>query len=101
MNIELKTKAKVAVIGAGPAGLSCAQTLLDLGYQVDIFEVNSKAGGLSRTIEVMGQLVDLGPHYFRTQVPQVQQYWDQCTQGIAMHKVERVSHILYQGKLFS
>ncbi len=48
MNIELKTKAKVAVIGAGPAGLSCAQTLLDLGYQVDIFDVNNKAGGLSR-----------------------------------------------------
>ena len=44
MNIELKTKAKVAVIGAGPAGLSCAQTLLDLGYQVDIFDVNNFTG---------------------------------------------------------
>ena len=51
MNTKHQTKAKVAVIGAGPAGLSCAQTLLDLGYQVDIFDVNNKAGGLSTVID--------------------------------------------------
>ena len=63
---------KVAIIGAGPAGLACAQSLLEQGFQVDLFEVNSKVGGMSRSIEVMGQISDLGPHYFRTSVPMVQ-----------------------------
>ncbi|WP_427109938.1 NAD(P)-dependent oxidoreductase [Lysinibacillus xylanilyticus] len=37
---------KVAIIGAGPAGLSAARELSRLGYQVTIFEAESKAGGL-------------------------------------------------------
>ena len=37
---------KVAVIGGGPAGLSCAGKLIQKGYKVTIFEKNSKAGGL-------------------------------------------------------
>src|SRR5690606_27627641 len=31
-------KKKVAVIGAGPAGLACATTLSERGHQVDLFE---------------------------------------------------------------
>ena len=38
---------KVAVVGAGPSGLSCACELSLLGYEVDIFETNSKPGGLA------------------------------------------------------
>jgi glutamate synthase (NADPH/NADH) small chain len=37
---------KVAVIGAGPAGLSCAHSLSREGIDVTIFEKESKAGGL-------------------------------------------------------
>ncbi len=37
---------KVAVIGAGPAGLSCAHFLARLGYRVDISEKGKKPGGL-------------------------------------------------------
>ena len=36
---------KVAVIGAGPAGLAAAVTLVQKGYKVDIFEQNDKGGG--------------------------------------------------------
>ncbi|WP_462413621.1 NAD(P)-dependent oxidoreductase [Neobacillus sp. Marseille-QA0830] len=38
---------KVAVIGAGPAGLSAARELGRLGYHVTIFEAAEKAGGLN------------------------------------------------------
>jgi dihydropyrimidine dehydrogenase (NAD+) subunit PreT len=38
---------KIAVVGAGPAGLSCAHQLAILGYEVDVFEARSKAGGLN------------------------------------------------------
>ncbi len=37
---------KVAIIGAGPAGLSAARELSRFGYSVTIFEAESKAGGL-------------------------------------------------------
>jgi len=40
---------KVAVIGAGPAGLSGAYHLARLGYAVTIFEAGSELGGLMRT----------------------------------------------------
>ena len=41
-----RTGHKVAVVGAGPAGLSCAGTLRKMGYDVTIFEAFHKAGGV-------------------------------------------------------
>lgn len=38
---------KVAVVGAGPAGLACAHRLALHGHQVDVFEAQPKAGGLN------------------------------------------------------
>ncbi len=37
---------RVAVIGSGPAGLTCAGDLARLGYEVTIFEALHKAGGV-------------------------------------------------------
>ncbi len=39
---------KIAVIGAGPAGLSCAYQLVRRGYKVSVFEAFSKPGGMLR-----------------------------------------------------
>ncbi len=41
-------KEKIAVIGAGPAGLSCAYYLTLKGYQVTIFEKQAYAGGMAK-----------------------------------------------------
>ncbi|MGI0116121.1 NAD(P)-dependent oxidoreductase [Zooshikella sp. RANM57] len=41
------TNKKIAVIGAGPAGISCAHKLAQLGHAIDIFEKESKIGGLN------------------------------------------------------
>ncbi|MFT5777204.1 MAG: dihydropyrimidine dehydrogenase (NAD+) subunit PreT [Crocinitomicaceae bacterium] len=38
---------KVAIVGAGPAGIACACELRTLGYTVDIFEAKSKPSGLT------------------------------------------------------
>ena len=41
------TGKRVAVVGAGPAGLSCAHRLAMLGHEVTIFEAKPKPGGLN------------------------------------------------------
>lgn len=40
------TDKKIAVIGAGPAGLSCAYYLAEEGYSVTVFEKQEKLGGM-------------------------------------------------------
>jgi len=40
------SKTKVAVIGSGPAGLTCAGDLVKLGYNVTVFEALHTAGGV-------------------------------------------------------
>ncbi len=40
------TKEKVAIVGAGPAGLSCAYFLAKRGYRPTVFEVTENPGGL-------------------------------------------------------
>lgn len=42
-----ETGKKVAVIGAGPAGLSCAHRLAMKGHAVDIYDAKPKGGGLN------------------------------------------------------
>ena len=43
-----KTGKKVAVVGAGPAGLAAAQQLARAGHDVTLFEKNDRVGGLLR-----------------------------------------------------
>jgi glutamate synthase (NADPH/NADH) small chain len=45
---KIKTGKKVAVIGAGPAGLAAAQQLARAGHDVTLFEKNDRVGGLLR-----------------------------------------------------
>lgn len=42
-----QNKGKVAVIGAGPAGIGCASELIKRGYEVTIFEKSTSAGGIA------------------------------------------------------
>ncbi|WP_300675379.1 FAD-dependent oxidoreductase [Desulfoluna sp.] len=42
----LTKKEKIAVVGAGPAGLTCAYFLRKAGYGVTVFESEPKAGGM-------------------------------------------------------
>lgn len=46
--VKDKRKEKVAIVGSGPAGLTCAAELAKLGYNVTIFEALHAAGGVLR-----------------------------------------------------
>ncbi|MCK5816513.1 MAG: FAD-dependent oxidoreductase [Candidatus Marinimicrobia bacterium] len=46
-SFEQKDK-KIAIIGAGPGGLSAAYYLANLGYQVKVFEAMAEPGGMTR-----------------------------------------------------
>lgn len=41
-----KNGKRVAVVGAGPSGLTCGYYLVRLGYDVDVYEAHSQAGGV-------------------------------------------------------
>lgn len=46
VKIKDEKNIKVAIVGSGPAGLSCAGDLRKMGYQVTIFEALQKPGGV-------------------------------------------------------
>ena len=46
--IAKKTGKKVAIIGAGPSGLSCAYYLQQMGHEVTVFEKRKRLGGMLR-----------------------------------------------------
>src|SRR3989338_5221270 len=46
LRVSAKRKEKVAIVGAGPCGLSCAHELALLGYDVNVFEAQGSPGGM-------------------------------------------------------
>ncbi|HYC37510.1 MAG TPA: hydroxysqualene dehydroxylase HpnE [Usitatibacter sp.] len=53
---------RVAVVGAGYAGLSAAVALARSGAAVTLYEANRVAGGRARRVEYRGALLDNGQH---------------------------------------
>jgi squalene-associated FAD-dependent desaturase len=53
---------RIAVVGAGYAGLACAVELADAGCTVEVFEASRTLGGRARAVELDGMTVDNGAH---------------------------------------
>jgi protoporphyrinogen/coproporphyrinogen III oxidase len=51
---------RVAVVGAGPAGLTAARTLTDLGHEVVVFEKESRVGGKVLSIPFGDKSLEFG-----------------------------------------
>lgn len=90
---------KIAVIGAGPAGLACAYQLAKAGVKTDVFEAGGAVGGLARSFSLWNQTVDLGPHRFFSKDPRVNKLWLEVV-GRDYSMVDRLTRILYKGKLY-
>ena len=89
----------IAVIGAGPAGITAAYELAKAGYKVSLFEASNKVGGLSKTIELWNQKVDLGPHRFFSNDTQVNNLWLEVVKN-DYRMVDRLTRIYYDKQFY-
>ncbi|MBR0260646.1 MAG: NAD(P)/FAD-dependent oxidoreductase [Selenomonadaceae bacterium] len=101
---------RVIIIGAGPAGLTAAYELSKFPdkFKVIVLEESSSLGGISRTVEHNGNLMDMGPHRFFTKVKEVEDWWKKLMpladvsspdEKILLKK-NRFTRIFFRGKFY-
>jgi protoporphyrinogen oxidase len=95
---------KIAVIGAGPAGMTAGYQLSKeiAGGKVetlDVFEVAPQVGGLAKSFELWDQIVDLGPHRFFSNDTRVNEFWLEVADG-DYDLVDRLTRIYYKKRFF-
>lgn len=91
----------VAIIGAGPAGLTAGYLLTKQGKTVAIIEKDATyVGGISRTVEHEGYRFDIGGHRFFSKSQQVVDLWNEILPDDFIQR-PRMSRIYYEGKFYS
>ena len=69
--MRLVSDKKVAIIGAGLAGLSAALTLQDSGCEVEVFESSDRVGGRVATDLIDGYRLDRGFQLINARYPEL------------------------------
>jgi protoporphyrinogen oxidase len=87
------------IIGAGPAGLSAAETLSKSNCRFFVLETTDHTGGISATIQHNDFYFDLGGHRFFTKNKEIDRYVTDLL-GDELSYVDRSSKILLRGKFF-
>ena len=93
-------KKRVAIIGAGPAGMTA-------GYEISknnkfdciIYESTPSVGGMARSFKLFDRTVDLGPHRFFSNDTRVNKLWLEVI-GNNYKMVNRITRIFYKNKFF-
>src|SRR3990172_2681255 len=69
-------RARVVIIGAGPAGLTAAWELAEAGIRdTVVLEATRSIGGLSQSVEYKGNRIDIGGHRFFSKSDWVMDWW--------------------------
>src|SRR5688500_6593335 len=94
-------KVPIAIIGAGPAGLTAAYLLAQDGYAVTVLEADpTYDGGISKTATYKGFLFDIGGHRFFSKSKEVEDLWTELLPDDMLVR-PRLSRIYCRGKFFS
>jgi protoporphyrinogen oxidase len=91
----------VAVIGAGPAGLTAAYLLAKNKVDVTVLEADpTYIGGISRTATYKGYHFDIGGHRFFSKSREVEDLWTEILPDDLLER-PRSSRIYYRGRFFA
>jgi protoporphyrinogen oxidase len=94
-------RTKVAIIGAGPAGLTAGYVLSKEDVEVVVLEADPVyVGGISRTVTYNGFHFDIGGHRFFSKSKAVEDLWTEILPNDMLVRA-RSSRIFYDGKFFS
>jgi protoporphyrinogen oxidase len=94
-------KTNVAIIGAGPAGLTAAYLLSKNNVPVTVLEADPVyVGGISRTATYKGFHFDIGGHRFFSKSKEVNDFWTEILPNDMLDR-PRSSRIYYNGKFFA
>jgi protoporphyrinogen oxidase len=97
----MTTTPNVAIIGAGPAGLTAAYLLCKGGAAVTVLEADpTYVGGISRTARYKGYHFDIGGHRFFSKSKEVEDFWTEILPDDLLQR-PRSSRIFYNGKFFA
>ena len=95
----MENKKVGVIIGAGPAGLSAAETLSKSNHRFIALEATNRIGGISATVKHKDFYFDLGVHRFFTKNKEIDRYVANLL-GSNRVLVDRSSVILLKGKFF-
>jgi protoporphyrinogen oxidase len=70
------------------------------GNQVTLYEASGSVGGMAKSFDLWGQIVDLGPHRFFSSDPRVNQFWLESL-DYEYVMVKRLTRIYYKNRFFS
>ena len=91
----------VAIIGAGPAGLTAAYLLSKHKVPVTVLEADPVyVGGIARTAKYKGYHFDIGGHRFFSKSKEVEDLWTELLPDDMLDR-PRSSRIFYHGQFFS
>ena len=89
-------KKRVAIIGAGPAGMTAGYEISkNENFECIIYESTSGVGGMARSFELFDRKVDLGPHRFFSNDTRVNKLWLEVI-GNNYKMVNRITRIFYK-----
>jgi protoporphyrinogen oxidase len=89
----------VVVIGAGPAGLACAEGLVDRGLKVIVVEREERVGGISRSFKIDDFVVDCGNHHLGMGQARIKALVTQLFPQGVPKEIPRVG-LVWRGRLF-
>jgi len=96
-----RTEVEVAIVGAGPAGLTAGHELARHGRRVLVIERDpTYVGGIARTVDHKGFLFDIGGHRFFSKSRRVEEFWTEIL-GDDLLVRRRSSRIYYRDRFFS